>query len=137
SAFALDVSAIGGMYAGKIRLVGTEAGLGVRQTGLIDARGVLTLDVNGWLGSEGGARMFADTVAIQAEGVRNTQGATIAARDELAIAAQAIHNTDGALLLGAGSVHLQASQRIENRSATIESLGDLDIATPRLINAND
>src|SRR5690606_25400347 len=38
---------------------------------------------------------------------------------------------------GAGSVHLQASQRIENRSATIESLGDLDIATPRLINAND
>src|SRR5690606_33200445 len=49
-AFALDVSAIGGMYAGKIRLVGTEAGLGVRQTGLIDARGALTLDVNGWLG---------------------------------------------------------------------------------------
>ncbi len=136
-AFALDVSAIGGMYAGKIRLVGTEAGLGVRQTGLIDARGVLTLDVNGWLGSEGGARMFADAVAIQAEGVRNTQGAAIAARDGLTISAQEIYNTDGALLLGAGSVQLQASQRIENRSATIESLGDLDIATPRLINAND
>lgn len=33
--FALDVSQLGGMYAGKIRLVGTERGLGVRNAGII------------------------------------------------------------------------------------------------------
>ncbi|ADU38106.1 hemagglutinin repeat-containing protein [Variovorax paradoxus] len=35
--FALDVAALGGMYAGKIVLVGTEAGLGVRNAGTIQA----------------------------------------------------------------------------------------------------
>ena len=37
--FALDVAAIGGMYAGHIHLIGTEAGLGVNQAGTIDASG--------------------------------------------------------------------------------------------------
>jgi len=36
-AFALDVAALGGMYAGKIFLIGTEAGLGVRNRGVIGA----------------------------------------------------------------------------------------------------
>ena len=36
-AFALDVSALGGMYAGKITLIGTEAGVGVRNAGEIGA----------------------------------------------------------------------------------------------------
>ncbi|MDQ0027816.1 filamentous hemagglutinin [Variovorax paradoxus] len=35
--FALDVAALGGMYAGKITLIGTEAGLGVRNAGTIQA----------------------------------------------------------------------------------------------------
>ncbi|SCX73130.1 hemagglutinin repeat-containing protein [Variovorax sp. EL159] len=35
--FALDVAALGGMYAGKITLIGTEAGLGVRNAGSIGA----------------------------------------------------------------------------------------------------
>ncbi|MDL9998621.1 DUF637 domain-containing protein [Variovorax sp. J22P240] len=36
-AFALDVAALGGMFANKIRLIGTEAGLGVRNAGNIGA----------------------------------------------------------------------------------------------------
>ena len=63
-AFALDVAALGGMYAGQIRLVGTEAGLGVNQAGLIDARGSLTLDVNGWLSQSAGARTYGDAVSL-------------------------------------------------------------------------
>jgi filamentous hemagglutinin len=35
--FALDVAALGGMYAGKITLIGTEAGLGVRNAGTVQA----------------------------------------------------------------------------------------------------
>ena len=35
--YALDVSQLGGMYAGKIVLIGTEAGLGVRNAGTLQA----------------------------------------------------------------------------------------------------
>ncbi len=136
-AFALDVAALGGMYAGQIRLVGTEAGLGVNQAGMIDARGALTLDVNGWLSQSAGARTYGDAVSISAQGVRNQDGAVIAARDALSIAAGEIHNTEGALLLSAGDMALSASERIENRSAGIEALGNLGISTPVLVNAND
>src|SRR5690606_35503825 len=82
--FALDVAAIGGMYVGKIHLIGTEAGLGVNMAGLIQA-GELTLDPNGWLSHQSGARTFADRIDIRAEGVRNEPGAVIAARERLAI----------------------------------------------------
>jgi filamentous hemagglutinin family protein len=136
-AFALDVAALGGMYAGQIRLVGTEAGLGVNQGGLIDARGALTLEVNGWLSQSAGSRTHGDAVNISVQGVRNQDGAVIAARDVLSIVAGEVHNTEGALLLSAGDMALSASERIENRSAGIEALGNLSISTPVLINAND
>ena len=37
SGFALDVASVGGMYAGKILLVGTESGVGVNQSGTLSA----------------------------------------------------------------------------------------------------
>jgi hypothetical protein len=35
---AVDVASLGGMYAGKIRMVGTERGVGVRNAGAIGAQ---------------------------------------------------------------------------------------------------
>ncbi|MBU0587057.1 MAG: hemagglutinin repeat-containing protein [Gammaproteobacteria bacterium] len=53
-AFALDVAQLGGMYAGKITLVGTEAGLGVRNSGVIGATiGDVVVSQNGWLSNSG------------------------------------------------------------------------------------
>ncbi|KAB8048009.1 hypothetical protein GCN74_28095, partial [Janthinobacterium sp. FT14W] len=53
-AYALDVAQLGGMYAGKITLVGTEAGLGVRNAGVLAATaGNLVLQSNGWLSNSG------------------------------------------------------------------------------------
>ncbi|WP_086139144.1 MULTISPECIES: filamentous hemagglutinin N-terminal domain-containing protein [unclassified Janthinobacterium] len=53
-AFALDVAQLGGMYAGKITLIGTEAGLGVRNAGVMAATaGNLVLQSNGWLSNSG------------------------------------------------------------------------------------
>lgn len=48
--FALDLSRLGGMYAGKIRLIGTEAGVGVNLDGQVTAnQGPLVLNSAGWL----------------------------------------------------------------------------------------
>ncbi|QHE85398.1 two-partner secretion domain-containing protein [Hydrogenophaga sp. BPS33] len=134
--FWLDTAAIGGMYAGKIFLVGSEDGLGVNHRGTLASQGQLTLLPNGQLINQG--RIYGQDVQIgNASEVRNQEGGVIAARESLNIQAAQIHNTEGAELLSLGKMALTATERIVNRSARIEAQGDLAITTPVLVNAND
>uniref|UniRef100_UPI0010FA4718 filamentous hemagglutinin N-terminal domain-containing protein n=1 Tax=Hydrogenophaga sp. 2FB TaxID=2502187 RepID=UPI0010FA4718 len=133
--FWLDVAAIGGMYAGHIFLVGSEDGLGVNNRGTIASQGKLTLLPNGQLINHGSA--YGQHIRIDAPSVHNQDGGVIAARESLTIHAERIHNTEGAELLSLGQMVLNASERIENRSARIEAQGALTITTPVLVNAND
>ncbi|MDP1685778.1 filamentous hemagglutinin N-terminal domain-containing protein [Hydrogenophaga sp.] len=176
--FALDVAAIGGMYAGQIHLVGTEAGVGVRNAGSLGASaGALVLEANGWLHNsgtliaaqtldlktagnagitqhglldaqttrittgelvnEGAGRIYGDSIDINAPTLSNDTGAVIAARNTLTATTGTLINRDGALLLSGGDMTLAATHRLENRSASIEALGNLTITTPVLVNAND
>ena len=125
--YALDSTALGGIYAQRITLVGTEAGLGVRQAGQI-VGGQLTLRADGWLDNTG--TIYAQeadangtpSLTVQSNtGVRNagwlaSRGSVDAKAPQLSGEAASLTaagmNPDGRLVTGAGagSLSLTASQ---------------------------
>jgi filamentous hemagglutinin len=130
-AYALDVAALGGMYAGKINLIGTEAGLGVRNDGqLLASSGSLTLSADGTLTNRGlidapdtrvqaqtvdnvgTGRLYGDRVAVAATTLNNreettdgvTTAATIAGRERVDIGVQDLVNREQALIYSGGDM---------------------------------
>jgi filamentous hemagglutinin len=78
---AVDVASLGGMYAGKIRMVGTERGVGVRNAGAIGAQaGSVTLTADGRIENSGTLRASEDA-AIRTAGEFSNSGALTAGRD--------------------------------------------------------
>uniref|UniRef100_UPI002FCBB8FD two-partner secretion domain-containing protein n=1 Tax=Polaromonas sp. TaxID=1869339 RepID=UPI002FCBB8FD len=90
-AFALDVAQLGGMYAGKIHLISTEAGVGVRNSGQLSAgTGQLTLSADGWLRNSGTVNGATGVTLSASAGIDNSgtvysQGdASLATRGDVA-----------------------------------------------------
>lgn len=79
---AIDTAALGGMYAGKIRLVSTEQGVGVNLANVVAKQGDLTLDANGRVRLRDSAAQGQVTVNVQGNaelgGKLAAQGALIA-----------------------------------------------------------
>jgi len=97
--FALDAAALGGMYAGKITLVGTEAGLGVRNAGSIGAsNGNLIVTAAGRL--ENAGTLEGTRVELASAGDIDNRGGTIRQTSSvgLAITAPVLSNTNGGVI---------------------------------------
>lgn len=104
-AYALDVAQLSGMYAGKITLIGTEAGVGVRNAGLIQAAsGPLSLSSEGWLSNSGTLQATGADVAVQTRGTLTQNGTVYSDRNV--------------------QLHNQADQ---THSGTVAALGDVSI----------
>ncbi|MFY7916012.1 MAG: filamentous hemagglutinin N-terminal domain-containing protein, partial [Rubrivivax sp.] len=134
--FALDVAQLGGMYAGKITLVGTEAGVGVRLHGDLSASvGDVVISHNGWLSSASTIEAKQGGVSIDSAGAQSLDG-SIKAAGSLSLKAggteqpQAIQNS--------GS--LRAGQEVAIRGSELSNSGGLDgqrldIEVNRLVNS--
>ncbi|SLM24206.1 hemagglutinin repeat-containing protein [Stenotrophomonas indicatrix] len=118
--FALDVGALGGMFANKIWLVGNEHGVGVRNAGSIGAQaGELVVTVDGRLENTGALQSL-QNVRVQASGDLANAG-TIAATHEAAIISGGTLDNSGGKL-NAQRLQLQA-QALRNRGGAIEQTG--------------
>ena len=129
-AFALDTAAIGGMYAGRITLVGTEKGLGVNNSGTWSAEDNLTLDWNGDLKNSGTIYSKGNT-DLRASRLENDK--TIAAERNLSAAAKENIRNQGKLLAGE-NMGIYAGKTLDNAGHAMESGNNLSIETGDTIN---
>ena len=118
--FAIDVAHLGGMYAGKIRLVGTEHGVGERNAGTLAAESsnlVVTLD--GRLENTGLLQGKQDIQLTTEGGVRNS--GTLSAQRELLLGTTAdLDNSAGRI--NAARLDISA-QSLNNRDGDLEQTG--------------
>ncbi len=117
-AFAVDVAALGGMYAGKIHMIGTEAGLGVRNAGNIGASaGEVTLTADGQLLNSGNISAKTD---IQLDTVALENSGSVTADGNITIQLAADYTHIGKLQAG-GNLELQTTGDITNQSTILAS----------------
>lgn len=113
----LDVSALGGMYAGKITLVSTEKGAGVRNYGTIGANvSDLVMGVNGVLD--------------------NIDGELTAARNANVVTVGSVNNLNGAIRAGSGINIITNNALFNNTRGTLASSGLVNINSGQMNNTN-
>lgn len=89
---AVDVSQVGGMYAGKIRLRGTEQGVGVRNAGHIGSEaGLVTITADGHIENSGTLWSAQDVTLSTPTSIHNS--GTIAARNNVTLSATQLTST--------------------------------------------
>jgi filamentous hemagglutinin len=117
--FALDVAALGGMYARKITLIGTEAGLGVRNAGSIGAgAGGLVVTAQGRLENTG--TLEGSHIELASSADIGNRGGTIrqTGMSGLTIDSRTLSNTSGGVI-GAEPVAPAGAAGSDGSSASV------------------
>lgn len=125
--FAIDVAQLGGMYAGKIYLIGTEAGVGVHNAGHIGAQaGQVIVTADGMLVNSGTINS-SHTVVAASSGIQVAAASGISNTGNLYTQGQLVLNSNGQLdnqgtLAALGNVSLNA-QNIQNSADGLIAAG--------------
>ncbi|WP_281279610.1 hemagglutinin repeat-containing protein [Yersinia hibernica] len=114
---AVDVASLGGMYAGKIRLIGTESGVGVRNAGKIGASaGDITITADGMLVNSGQINS-AQQLTVKTTGEIENAGVLYAQGNTQLTTAGKLSNTG--TLAAAGDTSLRAAEVNSSRHSVL------------------
>ncbi|MGN7789334.1 two-partner secretion domain-containing protein [Enterobacter sp. 22452] len=143
---ALDVSALGSMYANKIYMEGTDSGVGVRiDHADLTANDTLSIDVDGVVENNGGRISGKNAATVMGSNVLNNNGQITSERMVSVAAADTFDNTHGVIkgdmvnLSGKNTVNAQGTilgnqstfvmaDSLDNTNGEILSNGDVNIS---------
>ena len=129
--FALDVGELGGMYSGKIHLIGTEEGVGVRNAGHIGASAeTLQIDSHGRIVNTGTVNAQKDLRLVSETGIENT-GKIENRQSDIVLTTRTEIKQDGTVVARNGNIYKSANQGITQNGETIAK-GNVNYQAPKV-----
>ncbi|QPB41634.1 two-partner secretion domain-containing protein [Rodentibacter haemolyticus] len=117
--FAVDVGELGGMYSGKIHLIGTEKGVGVRNAGHIGASAeTLKIDSQGRIVNTGTLNANKSVTLTASQDIEN-KGKIENKQGDIQLTTPANIQNDGTIVARGGNILKNAAQDITQQGETL------------------